>query len=439
MSLKLKLISLISAFTLVLGMLLFGVFAATNVTIQMGGSLSFIATDVYAKVTGAITGAGVGNQTLPTIEFSASNENPDQSGWQNLDLEFNTAGDPITIEVTVENLASDRNLTVNLQDNFSSQQGVLVKEVRNGSSTYTGADVVLNASTGEGTSTTTFAITLSLSSKNNSLPDTEFGYTINLYDASYVPPLEEITGFSFSTNDDGTATLLSYTGTDTNVVVPDSFSIATIDTGVAGYTKTFNNMDEFTAYMNNQYNQIIMMTGFYYMTTPLTERTFVTNYENYFAELYTLAGNDPTKLFSMTIQTTDYEMTYENFTSLGEMGQLGIIKPLHEVMGGKVGNATIEFNSGETYEINSANVESIGNEIFENLSNLTENSFPMNVSYSTERTMYVEGDDYVVTSIGDVFRHNGDLTSITLPSSLTSIGSYAFEDCSGLTSISLPC
>lgn len=109
MSLKLKLISLISAFTLVLGMLLFGVFAATNVTIQMGGSLSFIATDVYAKVTGAITGAGVGNQTLPTIEFSASNENPDQSGWQNLDLEFNTAGDPITIEVTVENLASDRN------------------------------------------------------------------------------------------------------------------------------------------------------------------------------------------------------------------------------------------------------------------------------------------------------------------------------------------
>ena len=45
-------------------------------------------------------------------------------------------------------------------------------------------------------------------------------------------------------------------------------------------------------------------------------------------------------------------------------------------------------------------------------------------------------NDGSVTSIGDyAFYDCGGLTSITIPDSVTSIGRSAFEDCSGLTSI----
>ncbi len=48
-------------------------------------------------------------------------------------------------------------------------------------------------------------------------------------------------------------------------------------------------------------------------------------------------------------------------------------------------------------------------------------------------------DGYVVSAIKDhAFEANWDLTSITLPSGLTSIGEGAFMDCSSLTSISIP-
>ena len=44
-----------------------------------------------------------------------------------------------------------------------------------------------------------------------------------------------------------------------------------------------------------------------------------------------------------------------------------------------------------------------------------------------------------VTSIGDgAFSDCTGLTSITIPSSVTSIGDYAFSDCTGLTSITIP-
>ena len=47
-----------------------------------------------------------------------------------------------------------------------------------------------------------------------------------------------------------------------------------------------------------------------------------------------------------------------------------------------------------------------------------------------------KGNNYKIAN--DMFSGRSELTSITIPNSVTSIGSYAFSDCSGLTSITIP-
>jgi hypothetical protein len=51
-------------------------------------------------------------------------------------------------------------------------------------------------------------------------------------------------------------------------------------------------------------------------------------------------------------------------------------------------------------------------------------------------TVTYEGQEYTVTKIADnAFNDCSGLTSVTIPNSVTSIGEYAFAYCSGLTSI----
>ena len=75
-----------------------------------------------------------------------------------------------------------------------------------------------------------------------------------------------------------------------------------------------------------------------------------------------------------------------------------------------------------TYEGVEYPVESIGNYAFESCSGLTSVTIPNSV-----------------TNIGySAFRGCTGLTSITIGNSVTTIGNYAFRECSGLTSITIP-
>ena len=69
-----------------------------------------------------------------------------------------------------------------------------------------------------------------------------------------------------------------------------------------------------------------------------------------------------------------------------------------------------------------SSVTSIGGHAFESCSGLTSLTLPSSV-----------------TSIGEfAFRYCSGLTSLTIPSGVTRIGDYAFADCSGLTSLTIP-
>ena len=54
-------------------------------------------------------------------------------------------------------------------------------------------------------------------------------------------------------------------------------------------------------------------------------------------------------------------------------------------------------------------------------------------------SVYFGGVSYSVTSIGDyAFNNCAGLTGVTMPDSVTSIGNYTFRNCSGLTSVTIP-
>ena len=222
MTLKMKLTSLIASFTLVIGLMLIGIMAVNQATVNMGGSINFTATDVYARVTGKIENAQgeYADKELPPLEFSAENGTPDQSEWSGLNLLFDDDATPIVITVKVENLAKDRKLTASLTDNTAINEN-LVKDLKQDGVTYTsGTTKDLDASTGEGTSTTTYVVTFSIADHNKSLPQMDFELDIDLMDEGYEPPLEILEGFVF---DNGVLT--AYNGIATDVVIPNSYSI----------------------------------------------------------------------------------------------------------------------------------------------------------------------------------------------------------------------
>ena len=413
MSLKMKLTASISAFFLVVGLMLIGIMAVNQATVNMGGSISFTATDVYARVTGKIENAQgeYANKELPTLEFSAENDTPDQSGWSNLNLLFDDDATPIVITVTVENLSAQNTLRVNLNDTLSSTVGNLEKVVKNDGEDYTNQTDITLQPNGQENDSTTFTITMSVTNKNNSVT-ADFDYELNLFDQYYVEPYDY---FTFKENGDGTVELTAFDkekAPSTDIVIPATVSQNESGQWIEGNTYTVTDIFSAISYRNG----VFYNSGITSIELPATLETI---------------GDHA---FSSCSGLTEVDLS--NCTSLTSIGDNAFY--------GCSGLTSIALPSSLT---------SIGSSAFGDCTSLQPSATDQVVKYlgNSENPYLVLWDGTGITTSSytvnekckiiydSAFSNCSGLTSIDLSNctSLTSIGSYAFQNCSGLTSIDL--
>ena len=432
MSLKMKLVSMISAFVLVIGMLLIGVFAVERVQVDMGGSITFNADDVYARVKGSVEKAQVAPEGLD-VTYSAYETTGNHEAWESLDLKFDSYATPIVISITVENLSTERSLTVNLTDALTSSVPNLGKALQRDNGKYTsGSNITLDPKD-NGTSTTTFTITLSVTDKNQSLTNAQFDYDLNLYDES-VAPKEILEGFIF----DDSGNLTSYTGTDSEVTVPSSYSMIGEPTTKSLYFENFDSTNEYMMTLINITNfRLTTDGGEEYIFDDFGEVVVSSNYESYFpctieykdysnvtfttGSDYQVEGVVGAFAFNQTIQTVNLPNSIKNigfYSFAGStLNNIALPEGLISIGGGAFNGCsslTGELNLGEC-----TSLKSIGVMAFNSCTRLTNITLP-------------EG----LTSIeGSAFRYCISLEYITLPSSITSIGDDAFLYCGRLKEV----
>ena len=440
MSLKVKLISAISLFILMLGALILGVFAASQQTITMQGNITFNVSDrsLYVK---AVRYQATGEEAIDVTSFSQGyiNEN------FNLDLTSLSQAEPnkhgsFTLYFDIINATNMQWAieSVTLSETLISEgvteshSGII--EVNELTETDSEGFKVFDVATAP-YDTLSLTIIAPQASTTNPLNLSDITITIK----EYIPP--EITDFTFARTSENTGVAVRYTGAETEVEIPETFSVITEQLEEPGYTIEIKTQEDYMALFGDEYFPLVLMSGYYYITTPLLGRVYVTDYELFSQTLTEAAGGtiDVTDIIPMTIEVTDYEIIYQDFIS-SEYTQYAIIKPFMEISMGEVENVTIEFNSGEKYEINAINyIELLYVIQYNSLYLYEEVNFPVKISYPSTKVTYVEGDDYFVTSLGGMaFSDNVNITSITIPDGITSIGSQAFSGCSNLYSVSLP-
>lgn len=182
MTIKAKLFTAILTFLLVLALLLTGVWAAKSATINLGGSVSFVANNVYCQVSGVYDGfdenSGVENPTTLVWDSNANADGtPSEEAlntWTGQTLAFNENADDISLTITFTNLSKEVGIDIKLTQTLSfSGYGVAYQ--------LDGANYTLgNTKSLDPLSSCEFVITFSIDSDEYSIASEPYEYLFNL-------------------------------------------------------------------------------------------------------------------------------------------------------------------------------------------------------------------------------------------------------------------
>ncbi len=185
MTLRTKLISCIVAFVMVASLMLVSIFASPTITMQMGGNVSFTATDLQVTISDGVLANGTledSENKMQGVKIDAYNDGATElATWTNLNLTFNENGEDMTITFTITNNSTvdDIQATVTVNQGTTNNATVSV-------TTPTTTPAVIS----KGNGSQQFVVTFHIANRNN--PASITGFEINIDLAKYVPPYERV-------------------------------------------------------------------------------------------------------------------------------------------------------------------------------------------------------------------------------------------------------
>ena len=402
MSLKIKLASAIIMFLAVLAALVIGVLAAQSQTINMQGTINFEIADRSLYVKSASIDYGDGQERaldsfMPGYINGSFTANIGEHTITNTN--FKICFDIINTTENTYYALEETTLSSELQGKITATASGTINPT-----TITDFDEEGNAIITPDTETNG-RVTITVSAPSLLTLDLS-GITITIEEAKVLE------GFIFIDTSDNTGGLYRYNGSESNVVIPSSYSIRQSDGAfIEGSDYTVTSIyDGNSGAGGSDY-------AFVNATSTLQSITIPSSIEKIGAYAFYGCGALTTVIFEEN----------SRLTSIGESAfsgcsQLQAIEIPNSVT--SMGNGAFSGCSQlQAIEIPNS-VTSMGRSAFSSCSALTTVIFEENGQ---------------LTSIEDtVFNSCTQLQTLELPNSVTSIGLYAFQDCSQLQSIEIP-
>ncbi len=183
MTLKTKLISCISAFVLVISLMLVSIMAVPNVTLNIGGNVTFEATDVQATISNGILANGTltdSESKMQEVVLDATHDGAEElATWSGLELAFNKSGEDMTITFSITNNHPEKDMFVEVTPSIGTQTNATMTVTSTSSDPISGITIPADGES------ETFTVTFHVESKNSSASIENFAINIAL--SSEVP------------------------------------------------------------------------------------------------------------------------------------------------------------------------------------------------------------------------------------------------------------
>ncbi len=452
MSLKIKLASAIIMFLAVLAALVIGVLAAQSQTINMQGTINFEIADRSLYVKSASIDYGDGQERaldsfMPGYINGSFTANIGEHTITNTN--FKICFDIINTTENTYYALEETTLSSELQGKITATASGTINPT-----TITDFDEEGNAIITPDTETNG-RVTLTVSAPSLLTLDLS-GITITINEA------QELTGFTFRNTSDNTGELYRYNGTETDVVIPSSYSIRESDRAFITGTdyKVTSTYDGIYSSGGQDYVFIDVASNITSITFPETLEK-IGDYTLYNCSKLTeivipasVTSIGISAFYNCSSLTT---VTFENDSQLESIGAIAfsytslqsIEIPSSVTI---IGRAAFQSCGSLTTVLfqDESQLTSFGAMVFSNCSALQYNENNNGKYLGSERNQYLVLVDTITTDfteftinencqvLGDAFANCNQLQTIEMPEGVKGIGSSAFNNCSSLESIEIP-